>query len=35
MVRYAGIIENDMVDGEGFCVSFWAQGCPHRCKRMP
>lgn len=32
MVRYAGLDKNDMLNGEGFCVSFWTQGCPHRCK---
>jgi anaerobic ribonucleoside-triphosphate reductase activating protein len=31
-MRYAAIKENDIVDGEGVCVSFWVQGCPHRCK---
>lgn len=31
MIRYAGIIENDIVNGEGVCVSFWTQGCPHKC----
>lgn len=31
MMRYAGIIENDIVNGEGVCVSFWTQGCPHMC----
>lgn len=30
-MRYSGIIENDIVNGEGFCVSFWVQGCPHHC----
>lgn len=30
-MRHAGIIENDFVNGIGVCVSFWAQGCPHRC----
>lgn len=30
-MKYAQIIENDVVNGEGFCVSFWVQGCPHRC----
>ena len=30
-MRYAGLIANDMVNGEGVCVSFWTQGCPHRC----
>lgn len=31
VLRYAGIKENDIVDGEGVCVSFWLQGCCHRC----
>lgn len=31
-MRYADIKENDIVDGEGVCVSFWVQGCPLRCK---
>lgn len=22
---------NDVVNGEGVCVSFWVQGCPHHC----
>lgn len=30
-MRYAGINKNDFVNGHGICVSFWAQGCPHRC----
>lgn len=30
-MRYAGIKENDIVDGEGVCVSFWVQGCEHHC----
>lgn len=31
-MRYAGIIENDIVDGiDGLSVSLWTQGCPHRC----
>lgn len=30
-MRYAGLIENDFADGNGVCVSFWTQGCPHRC----
>lgn len=30
--KFAGIIGNDIVDGvAGLCVSFWTQGCPHRC----
>ena len=32
MIRYAGLDKNDILNGEGFCVSFWTQGCPHRCK---
>lgn len=31
MPRYAGLIKNDFADGNGVCVSFWTQGCPHRC----
>ena len=31
-MRIAGFIDNDMVDGEGVCVSVWMQGCPHKCK---
>lgn len=31
LLRYAGIKENDIVDGEGVCVSFWLQGCCHMC----
>ena len=30
-MKYAGLIKNDVVDGEGYCVSYWAQGCTHRC----
>ena len=29
--KYAKIKFNDIVDGEGICVSFWTQGCPFRC----
>ena len=32
MDRYAKLMKNDVVDGEGICVSFWTQGCPHKCK---
>ena len=31
MGRYAKIQKNDIVNGNGVCVSFWTQGCPHRC----
>ena len=31
-MRYAGLIKNDIVNGEGVCVSFWTQGCPFKCK---
>lgn len=30
-MRYAGFMPNDFINGEGICVSFWTQGCPHRC----
>ena len=30
-MRIAGLIKNDIVDGSGFCVSLWTQGCPHCC----
>lgn len=30
-MRYAKIIFNDYINGEGVCVSFWIQGCPHHC----
>ena len=30
-MRYAAINGNDLINGEGVCVSFWTQGCPHRC----
>lgn len=31
MRRYAGIIKNDIVNGNSVCVSFFLQGCPIRC----
>ena len=31
MNRYAGLIPNDFANGIGTCVSFWTQGCPHKC----
>lgn len=30
-MKYAGVINDDIVNGRGVCVSFWAQGCPHHC----
>lgn len=30
-MRYAGIINNDVVNGYDVCVSFWCQGCPFHC----
>ena len=30
-MRYNAIIENDITNGEGVCVSFFVQGCPHKC----
>ena len=31
-MKYSGLIKNDFSAGEGVCVSFFTQGCPHRCK---
>lgn len=31
-MKYWGIKYNDIVDGEGICVSLWTSGCPFRCK---
>ena len=31
-MRYAGINWNDMTAGDVLCVTFYTQGCPHRCK---
>ncbi len=31
-MRYAKIMKNDCVDGNGVCVSLWVQGCPYHCK---
>ena len=30
-MRYAGLIENDVANGEGICVTLFLQGCPHHC----
>lgn len=32
MKKYAQINKNDFGNGVGISVSFWVQGCPHRCK---
>lgn len=32
VIHYAGIIEDDVVNGNGICVSVFMQGCPHCCK---
>lgn len=31
-MRYSGLIRNDLVAAPGISVSFFTQGCPHRCK---
>ena len=31
-MRYAGLNRNDMSAAPGVSVSFFTQGCPHRCK---
>ena len=30
-MRYSGIIFNDMSAAPGICLTFFTQGCPHRC----
>lgn len=30
-MRYANIIKNDCINGEGVCVSLWLQGCDIKC----
>ena len=30
-MKYAGLNLNDVAAAPGLCVSFFAQGCPHRC----
>ena len=32
IMRYAGIEYNDVVNGQGVCVSLFVQGCPHHCE---
>ena len=31
-IHYAGLIKNDVVNGQDVCVSLWCQGCPIRCE---
>lgn len=31
-MRYSGLILNDITAAPGLCVTFFTQGCPHRCK---
>lgn len=31
MMRYSGIIYNDTAAAPGVCLTFFTQGCPHRC----
>ena len=31
-MKYAGIINDDIVNGKGICISFWVSGCPHHCE---
>ena len=31
-MKIANIMENDMINGKGICVSVFVQGCPHHCK---
>ena len=32
IMKYAGLIRNDLAAAPGVSVSFFTQGCPHRCK---
>ena len=31
-MRYSGLIPNDITAAPGLCLSFFVQGCPHKCK---
>ena len=31
-MRYSGLLRNDLAAAPGVSVSFFTQGCPHRCK---
>ena len=30
-MRYGGLIKDDTAAGPGLCVTFFTQGCPHKC----
>ena len=30
-MKYSGVIYNDITAAPGLCVTFFAQGCPHKC----
>lgn len=30
-MKYAGVINDDIVNGRGVCLSFWVSGCSHHC----
>jgi anaerobic ribonucleoside-triphosphate reductase activating protein len=32
LMRYSGLIRNDLAAAPGVSVTFFTQGCPHRCK---
>ena len=32
IMRYSGLIRNDLAAAPGVSVSFFTQGCPHKCK---
>lgn len=32
LMKYAGLIRNDLAAAPGVSVSFFTQGCPHKCK---
>lgn len=32
ILRYSGIILNDITAAPGLCVSFFEQGCPNHCE---
>jgi anaerobic ribonucleoside-triphosphate reductase activating protein len=31
-MRYSGLIRNDLAAAPGISVTFFTQGCPHKCK---